>query len=238
MKRIFNITLVSLITGFICAAVLPCTAKSEPEVQRSFRARRHKKNKKLITAQEKPTVYCWGDSFTSGDYPVTFAQFTGYHMLDKGIGGQSSTQIKLRMLSDVASHKYPSIIWAGRNNFEDTATVISDIKEMVDALKAVGNNKYLVIGIVNGDYSSEYKGGVKYNAIVDLNKLLAKIYGTHFIDIRPVLVSLYNPNLPKDVLDHDHDVPPKSKRIDNLHPTFSADTAIANFFIKSIDILK
>lgn len=215
------------------------SAKSVGEgFQRShYKKKTRKKNKRSIVNQQKPTVYCWGDSFTSSDYPVPFAQFTGYHMVDKGIGGETSTQIKLRMLGDPESHKFASIIWAGRNNYQDTATVIKDIKEMVNALKDVGNNKYLVIGIVNGNFAPEFKGGELYNIIIGLNKKLSKIFGNHFVDIRPVLVGLYNPGSQQDILDHDHDVPPTSKRIDPLHPTLSADSAIANYFIKSIGIL-
>lgn len=175
---------------------------------------------------------CWGDSFTDGGYPKILASLLDASVLDRGIAGQTSTQIKDRMIDSTRLHNIPTVIWAGRNNKEDGATVKADIAAMVAKLKT---DQYLIIGITNGDFGShERKGGFGYNQIVTLNNELASIYGSKYFDIRTYLVSKYNPAVPQDVQDHTDDLVPGSIRRDQLHLTPKGDTIAAKAIYEKI----
>lgn len=174
------------------------------------------------TIEKWSHVATWGDSLTFGsgstlqaDYPTIFAGLSGYTVYNGGVGGETSTQVKARMLAATDKHAWPTIIWAGRNNYTDTATVISDVAAMVAAL---GHTNYLVISVLNGEFgSTEYVGGSGYNNIATINASLSTTYGAHYVDVRSYLISLYNSNDAQDVIDHGHDIPPSSLRSDTIH---------------------
>ncbi len=175
----------------------------------------------------------WGDSLTNGTgstgghtYPQNLQDNTGYTSYNMGIGGETSTQIKVRMLADTAKTQYNVIIWAGRNNYTDTATVLSDIAAMVSSL---GHNRYLVLGVLNGDFAGESIGGSGYNYIVDLNAQLSTIYGSHYVPIREYLVSKYNTALSQDVIDHGNDIVPTSLRSDQIHLNNTGYAYVADY---------
>lgn len=159
-------------------------------------------------------VVAWGDSLTYGtggdgqSWPSWFTQLSnGTKVLNKGVGGQTSTQIKERMLAEKELHGKFTVIWAGRNNaFDQKGTVQADIAAMVAAL---GSSNYLVVGILNG--ANEPKEGPvrwKLTLINKLNASLKETYGPRFVDIRPLLVAAYDPAQPGDVKNHDDDVVP------------------------------
>jgi hypothetical protein len=129
-----------------------------------------------------------------------------------GVGGNTSTQIKARMLAATDKLSWPIIIWAGRNNYSDSATVQADIASMVAAL---GSSRYLVLSVLNGD--TEPSGSTAYNQIIALNNDLAATYGDHFLDLRSYLVAQYDSAQAQDVIDHANDLPPTSLRYNSVH---------------------
>lgn len=151
-----------------------------------------------------------------------------------GVGGETSTQIKARLLAASALLSRPTIIWAGRNNFTSASAVKSDIAAMVAAL---GHTNYLVLSVLNSDTANEYSGQSNYNTIIQLNADLATTYGSRFIDIRSHLVSLYDPGTSQDVTDHGRDIPPSTLRSDTLHLNNAGYQAVANKVYESISIL-
>lgn len=176
-----------------------------------------------VAAQEPVEIVAWGDSLTQGtggngdSWPVWFTRLSdGITVINKGVGGQTSTQIRERMLADRDSHGKFTVIWAGRNNaFDQKGTVQADIAAMV---AAVGGSNFLVVGIPNG--AKEPKDGPdrwKLTLIDTLNARLKETYGERFVDIRPILVAAYDPSQPQDEKDHSHDVVPSSLRSDSLH---------------------
>ncbi|MVN78612.1 T9SS type A sorting domain-containing protein, partial [Hymenobacter sp. HMF4947] len=177
----------------------------------------------------------WGDSFTHaeyGVYPQTLGQLSGYSVYDGGIGGETSVQIRDRMLADTQKHSWPTIIWAGRNDSDKPDQVKASIAAMVASLP---HKNYLVLGICNG--SGEGTGTYGYAVTTTLNNGLAAIYGNHFIDIRAFLVSQYDPTNAQDVADHAADIPPTSLRQDFLHPNVAGCTLIGNYLYAHIDQL-
>lgn len=130
-----------------------------------------------------------------------------------------------RMIANSTRYSWPTIIWAGRNNFTSPTTVKADIATMVAAL---GHTHYLVLSVLNANLSNEYSGQADYNTLIQLNADLASTYGAHYVDVRSYLVSLYDPLQAQDVTDHGHDVPPNSLRSDSIHLTNAGYQAVAN----------
>jgi lysophospholipase L1-like esterase len=168
-------------------------------------------------------IVAWGDSMTYGTgadhpdkgektWPKWFTEFSGIKVIKKGVGGESSRQIRDRMLAEPALHKEFTVIWAGRNDYPGPQWVKKNIAEMVAALN---HDNYLVVGITNN--TLEAKGGDKLKIIDTLNADLKAAYGSRFVDVRPLLVAAYDKTLPQDVADHESDVVPASLRSDKLH---------------------
>lgn len=134
---------------------------------------------------------------------------------NSGVGGETSTQIKDRFLNSTGGYRNATtLIWAGRNNYTDGATVQADIAAMVGYLTT---DRFLVLSVMNGDYASEYKDGSGWVQITTLNANLRATYGSRFLDIRTPMVAAYNPSLPQDVIDFGRDIPPTSLRYDQVH---------------------
>ena len=126
----------------------------------------------------------------------------------------------------------------GRNNLSDPVRLQSDVAA---AIKSLGSDKYIVLTILNGDFSgTEARGAPGYKTIMDLNRLFMFRYPGHVVDIRSFLVSLYDPSDPQDVLDHASDIPPSSLRahwsggIDRLHLSPEANVRVAQRVAQSI----
>ena len=177
----------------------------------------------VAVAEEPAEIVAWGDSLTQGtggngdSWPAWFTRLSdGIPVINKGVGGQTSTQIKERMLAGKDMHGKFTVIWAGRNNaFDQKGTVQADIAAMVAALDAPN---YLIVGNPNG--AKEPKDGPdrwKLTLIDKLNASLKETYGARFVDVRPILVEAYDSSQPQDVKDHADNVVPSSLRSDALH---------------------
>jgi lysophospholipase L1-like esterase len=180
------------------------------------------KDNGMIPLHHSPII-CWGDSLTAGagasfgrSYPGILRSITGADILNEGVGGETSTQIKDRFLA--VSRNYPrpyAIIWAGRNNVENEEAVESDIAAMVSLLPA--DSKYLVVGIINGDLPKDHRGEEDYHHIIAINAHLSSVYRDRYVAVREHLVALYDKRRPDDARDHDLDVVPSSLRSDRIH---------------------
>lgn len=186
----------------------------------------------MTTAENAYNIICWGNSLTagnpnnltSGNYPMVLSSLTGTNVINRGISGETSTQIRTRMIADVSTYNFSVIICAGRNNFADSTTVLADIAAMVAALP---HARYVVLSIPNS--TSELNPSTGYSQIIALNNRLSALYGSHYLDVRSYLVSQYNPGIPQDVTDHGNDVPPSSLRADGLHYNTAGYSAFANY---------
>jgi lysophospholipase L1-like esterase len=161
-------------------------------------------------------IYAWGDSMTDGatqvNYPTQLASLLAFAVTNKGVGGETSTQIKDRLVADSANYSKSVIIWAGNNNALDPTTVKADIATMIST---IGHTRYLVVSVINN--TTRPIGTPEYDTIIQLNEDLKALYGNKFVDIRKIIVDSYNPSLPQDVIDHENDVAPDSLRIDPTH---------------------
>ena len=182
-----------------------------------------------------PLSIHWGDSLTAGTGASSVATSYGAYLANSyspthtyfngGVGGDTSTQILTRVMMVDWVRTYPTVIWAGRNNYAAGATVQSDIAAIVANLLTP---YYLVVSVINGNYPAEYAGQSDYAKIVALNSALATTYGSKFVDVRTPLVNAYNPAIPQDVTDHTNDIPPSSNRFDNIHQLDAGYVVVAN----------
>ncbi len=166
-----------------------------------------------------PPVVAWGDSFTAGaggtPWTVQFQALSGVQTYTFGFGGETSTQIRDRMLAARTRAGDFTVIWVGRNNYDQTDVVVADIAAMVAHLPTT---EFLILGVTNGSYGGyEVQGGEGWTFITRLNARLGEIYGERFIDIRSELVARYDPNSRQDELDYRNDTVPTSLRSDAAH---------------------
>lgn len=176
------------------------------------------------------TVVAWGDSLTAGvgeiPWPEQFSSLSGVSTLNRGVSGDTSTQILTRFLAEPATFNDFTVIWAGRNNYTEPNTVMSDIALMVSTLTT---SNYFILGAINGNYGGyESIGGTGYSFITELNSNLASAYGSRFIDIRTSLMNSYDPFSSQDMSDLARDIVPSSLRSDNIHLNADGYAVVAN----------
>lgn len=183
---------------------------------------------------EPRKIVTWGDSLTAADYPKILAEKTGMEVVNGGVNGQTSSQIAARMLAAPQLHRCPTILWAGRNNYDQAYSVLRDLETMVSALAVAGNtNRFLVLGVINSSYGGrEDRGTAPHRVIVDLNRTLEERFGDRFVPVRDILIGAYDPKQAGDQLDFAHDVPPASLRSDALHLNEAGYGVLVDYLVK------
>lgn len=180
-----------------------------------------------MTAGSGSTLY--------NDWLTQLGLLSGRAWYNGGVGGETSTQIAARETIDTTHQAWPTIIWAGNNNYSDPPTVESDVASMVAHL---GHSNYLVLSLLNGDYPDRYIGQSGYIDIISINDSFAASYGNHYIDLRTYLVSQYDPNNAQDVIDHSNDIIPSSLRSDQIHLNDAGYLLVAKKLNESISVLE
>jgi hypothetical protein len=162
-------------------------------------------------------IAAWGDSLTPPFVANLQLFYPGRTVYDGGVAGQSSTDISARQRADTGGrNSWVNIFWMGTNNPTQPAQVKADIAASVAAL-APGNDRFLVLSVVNKDRPEEIRGGAVYDTIIRLNDELAAAYPGRYLDIRAFLVGQFNPASGEDVEDARNDVVPSSLRFDEIH---------------------
>jgi hypothetical protein len=114
---------------------------------------------------------------------------------------------------DTPYANYIPVFWEGRNDFEWTTQILSDLAGQVATVPA--GQDYVVLSIININRPTEWygvSGNNLYQWLIPFNEQLASIYGSHYIDVRKLLVDAYDPTQATDVTDYQHDEPPTSLR--------------------------
>lgn len=134
-------------------------------------------------------VACWGDSRTLGStqtpFPTTVRTAADNRRVayNGGVSGETSTQIKTRMLADTTYQQYVQVIWAGYNNHNDVATVEADIAAMVAEATTNNGGRYLVLTIPASRHSSFYPGTGSGDNIAAINAWIMSTYGSKAVDV-------------------------------------------------------
>ena len=187
-------------------------------------------------------IAAWGDSHTTGlpdrpdvpGYAAQLRQIAGSRQVfEGGFAGLTSTQVADLQTRDDAHDDRVNVFWYGGNNQTDAETIKADLARSIASL-APGNQRFLVLGVVNQATPAERRGGADYDTIVRLNADLARIYGDRFFDVRQFLVGLADPADPADVIDKQDDVAPSSLRADGVHLNVAGSTAVARKVLELI----
>ncbi len=187
-------------------------------------------------------IAAWGDSHTTGlpdrpdvpGYAAQLRQIAGSRQVfGGGFAGLTSTQVADLQIREDAHDDWVNVFWYGGNNQTDAEAIKADLARSIASL-APGNNRFLVLGVVNQAAPAERRGGADYATIVRLNADLAAIYGDRFFDIREFLVGLADPANPADVIDRQDDVVPTSLRADGVHLNAAGSAAVARKVLELI----
>lgn len=181
----------------------------------------------------------WGDSLTLGSggvsFPSRFATLSGYNIVNDGIGGQTSAQIKTRF--DAATSRYPfaHVFWVGKNDVLQSlsmTTLKSNIAAMVAAL---GHTRYVVIGITPS--KTDTTGNAFASTITTLNSDLTTIYGTRFIDIATYLRT-QGDGSGNDNADIASGILPRSLQSDSIHLNTAGYALVASQVYAKLSVLQ
>jgi lysophospholipase L1-like esterase len=176
----------SLVDMEVYGVQIECTENSVPSRYSDPLKRPTTSPYKWVCApRPRTSVACWGDSLTGGAYGQNFrtelSRLLNFSTVyDGGVGGETSTQVKTRMIAATAKNRFGCVtIWVGRNNLTDPTTILADIETMVAALN---HGRFLIIGVMNA--TNEPTGSLGHtNAVLIENTLLAK-YGKRFLSVR------------------------------------------------------
>jgi len=162
----------------------------------------------------------WGDSLTVGTFPEAARRMPYFSAYNGGVGGETSSQIKVRMVAATSKTGDSTIIWAGSNDVADSgdataieALTLSNVAEMVSKLTT---DRYFVLSIFNN--STRTIGTFGYNLTMSINEALAAAYPGHFIDMRAHLLAK-GTGTGQDAIDVNNGVIPASLRVDSIHLT-------------------
>lgn len=142
-------------------------------------------------------------------------------------GAAVEVPVALPFMPDVGETDFEiAVIWAGRNNYDEPAQVLSDVRAMVEFLKPL-NKRFVVLSPPNGNYRDEYIGAPNYHYFVEIRDGLRNSYPNNFLDVWQLLVQSYDPSDPRDVADYQKGIPPHSLRDDDIHLNEAGNRKVA-----------
>lgn len=97
-----------------------------------------------------------------------------------GIGGTTSTQILKRAIADSAARLGWFKVWMmGRNDASYPDVVVENIRR---AIAMSPDERYIIIGVLHGNWVSEWVGTEPWNRIKKMNQRIKDLSPKHFID--------------------------------------------------------
>jgi hypothetical protein len=179
-------------------------------------------------------IALWGDSMIPGvSRAFTYLWDPPREIFDGGIAGQTSAEVAGRALADNDHRDWLTIFWMGHNNDSQPDQIKADIAACVAHL-APGNNRFIVLSVLNKADGTEDKGSPRYDTILKLNADLAAAYPDNFLDMRSFMVSQFNPGDPQELEDAQKDLPSAQLRADSIHLSGFGDEAVGHRLIDFI----
>lgn len=174
----------------------------------------------------------WGDSLTGGGggapgFPkfATDAYGPARTFINKGIGGNTSTQIKDRLLAASAEDKARlTVLWMGHNDAQFPDTVKANIQASVAAL---GHTRFLLLTIlVGGTPGDSAPGGELNERCKVINDWILASYPQNSYDINAFLLTQGDGSA-QDNADTAAGIIPASLRSDVIHLSVRGSTLVA-----------
>lgn len=161
-------------------------------------------------------IVMWGDSMVPAVAANLQALLPNRVVENQGFLGLSSTAIASQQRADTNHRHWINIFWYGHNNELASETIKADLAASIANL-APGNDRFMVLGLVNHANERGRAGTLGHASVVRLNADLAALYPANFVDMRAWLLAHFNPNDPIEAADHTNDVPASSLRYDEIH---------------------
>ncbi|WP_201683815.1 SGNH/GDSL hydrolase family protein [Ramlibacter aurantiacus] len=185
-------------------------------------------------APSSPHIAAWGDSLTPRVAFTLAALYPARQVFDGGVNGETSGDILRRHRADNRHRDWINVFWYGHNNQTQADQIRADIAASV-ALLSPGNDRFIVMSVVNQATERENRGGADYRTILELNESLAATYPAHYLDIRSHLVQQADRSRWQDAADFDNDVVPRSLRYDHIHLNHDGSRVVAERLKRFID---
>jgi lysophospholipase L1-like esterase len=180
------------------------------------------------------SIALWGDSMVPGiARAFEYMWSPPRRIFDGGIAGQASPEIAARATADVDHRDWITIYWMGHNNITDPERVKADLAASIAHL-APGNDRFIVLSILNNGDGSADRGSDRYNTVLKLDSELAAAYGNNYLDIRSFMVAQSNPGNPQQAEELRRDVPSSTLRFDGIHLHGPGDEVVAQRLIDFI----
>jgi hypothetical protein len=163
-------------------------------------------------------VAVWGDSLTVRVAELMAPLLAGRQVYNGGVVGETSAEIAQRhgRGAGQARADWINIFWYGHNNQTESDRIVDDIAQSIARL-ASGNERFLVMSLVNQAAPREARGGQDYETILRTNRILQERWPRQYLDVRGFLVRQADRNRWDDERDFLRDVPPASLRYDAIH---------------------
>lgn len=179
-------------------------------------------------------IVAWGDSMTFGYAPYIKESEPGWNIHNEGVPGETSTQIKDRMVAGTALLGLTTVICVGTVDYNGPAEqtiILQNIATMVAALP--DPKRFLIVSaFISADYP--YPGATN-DALYALNSAMASAYPDNYLDVNQYIVDSYNPSLPQDVIDFGNKVTPTSLRSDAIHLNSAGNSLAGNYIANWIE---
>lgn len=146
-------------------------------------------------------IAAWGDSMTlnSGasprsDWPSLLGRLRGAQAYNGGVNGQTSWEVRDRMLQkDAELQSRVTILWVGFNNMNDPDAIEHDLDAMINSLN---HPRFLVLGLINATEANNQASGDwrenSYKRVIAINQRLAARHGIHYVDVRSNIILASN----------------------------------------------
>lgn len=169
-------------------------------------------------------INMWGDSLTAGDrgtnsVPYHLEQSTGLTVVNQGFGGQTSTEIKDRVLASSGDSADLNIFWVGTNDLQNGTPelIVPNLQTMAAWVTDVGG-RFLVIPPYSWDQSPYWKpDGANYTIREDIVAQMKSLFGPRYVYLYEYLVDLYDSGDAQQVIDFGHYIIPYIYRDDVVH---------------------
>ncbi len=176
------------------------------------------------------SIYGTATRVPTGGPPSTGESMT--FVPDAGQALPASCPAGTPFIVDYAYDARTHVIWPGRNNYFDTAQVLSDVRAMV---RRIGHSRIVLMPPPNGNYTGERASSATvagYNAIRAVENAMAEEWPRYFLNIRRLLIdksltALGITPTAQDLTNIADDTMPASILSDNVHHTNAARGFIA-----------
>lgn len=173
-----------------------------------------------------------GDSFINFTGAVSvmtqLSTLTGVNIVNDGVGGETSAQMKTRFLAAPEKKNFSFIIDVGRNDITQGVDIAVTRQNIADVIAFAGHDRYVVVSVANR--STEPSGHANHTKILALNANLQTDYGVRYADVRSFMIT-QGTGTGQDAIDAAADVMPVSLRVvgDDLHYNTVANRKFAEY---------